>query len=271
MFKLSKNPWVIDKTKKTYDRECALADIPYVIREDGSKGCIWCGDPLKTNHHLQRYCKDKLCPKSAYIWGYPQRSESLIYLLKKQNMKCNDCSHDYNQYFIEEDHQFEINSDNYNKIRKLIPQEFKPEVDHIVAIMQGGESLGINNHQVLCYACHKKKTKKDIKKPRRKKTKAELIKLKHKRVLNKIYEKMGQFQEKYYTKDWEDYNKNYNQKFFNEVLNKEELLHWRYQQNFELNRYSIDEDTRKLLLARLEIMENILVNKYNLKDFNLSL
>lgn len=71
---------MIEKTKKSHDRECALADIPYIIREDGFKGCIWCGDTLKTNHHLQRYCKDKLCPNSAYIWGYPQRSESLIYL-----------------------------------------------------------------------------------------------------------------------------------------------------------------------------------------------
>ena len=69
----------------------------------------------------------------------------------------------------------------------------------------------------------------------------------------------------------ENYNKHYNEKFFNEVLNKEELLHWRYQINYELERYSIDEDTRELLSLRLEIMESILVNKYSLKNFNLSI
>ena len=37
------------------------------------------------------------------------------------------------------------------------------EVDHIKAIMNGGESLDKDNLQVLCYTCHKEKTKEDFK------------------------------------------------------------------------------------------------------------
>lgn len=48
--KPTKNPWVIEKTKSSFDRQCPLSSIPYVVRSDGTKGCIWCGDDLKTKH-----------------------------------------------------------------------------------------------------------------------------------------------------------------------------------------------------------------------------
>lgn len=43
------------------------------------------------------------------------------------------------------------------------------EVDHILAISKGGQSVGLDNHQAICYSCHKEKTKKDLSGKRRKK------------------------------------------------------------------------------------------------------
>ena len=38
----------------------------------------------------------------------------------------------------------------------------KPEVDHIVPLALGGDPVGFDNNQVLCYDCHKEKTKIDV-------------------------------------------------------------------------------------------------------------
>lgn len=42
------------------------------------------------------------------------------------------------------------------------------EVDHIVPIYKGGQSLGLENHQAICYTCHKTKTSKDLSGKRKK-------------------------------------------------------------------------------------------------------
>jgi HNH endonuclease len=41
------------------------------------------------------------------------------------------------------------------------PTERLPEVDHIVPVYRGGQSIGFENHQAICYTCHKTKTKVD--------------------------------------------------------------------------------------------------------------
>lgn len=49
------------------------------------------------------------------------------------------------------------------------------EIDHIVAICNGGESMSLDNLQTLCHACHAKKTSLDLR-LRNKKRKAEELK-----------------------------------------------------------------------------------------------
>ena len=44
---------------------------------------------------------------------------------------------------------------------RLCPSDSRPEVDHIVGIAIGGQSIGLENVQVLCRQCHKAKTKID--------------------------------------------------------------------------------------------------------------
>lgn len=53
---------------------------------------------------------------------------------------------------------------------KELPYQYDTlEVDHIVAVCNGGDFWDQTNLQVLCYTCHKKKTKEDIKKRTKKK------------------------------------------------------------------------------------------------------
>lgn len=172
MFKKSKNPQVEELTKTYKDRAFAVSKLQHVVREDGTKGCIWCGDPLKTKHHMQRYCKDKMCPKSTYAWGYPQKEEGLHFILMRQDFCCNSCGYDYKP-FIESnvmgaygtggvDYKTQINFYVIKRLKERIDPKLKPEVDHIIPISKGGTALGLDNHQVICYTCHKTKTSKDL-------------------------------------------------------------------------------------------------------------
>lgn len=164
--KESNNPWVIHMTSNSTCRRINLDEVPFVTRIDGSKGCIWCGEKLKSNHHATRYCSStELCRMSAYRWANPQCFESMFYLLSLQNFKCMDCYYSYKNFFIEKgliSTHDQINIEKFKKIKKKIPSDRRPEVDHIKAIVNGGLSLGLDNHQILCCLCHKKKTKSDM-------------------------------------------------------------------------------------------------------------
>lgn len=177
MFKPSKNPKVEELTKSSKLRSYPISELPYIIIE-GEKRCYWCGDPLKTKHHAQRYCKDKNCSLSAFAWGNPQKENGLWFLLQKQDWKCASCAYDWKKFV--QDHvigksygthtKIDFIEFNYYLVVRLkdkIDQQFKPEVDHILPISKGGTSLGLENHQAICYSCHKSKTKIDNSGPRK--------------------------------------------------------------------------------------------------------
>lgn len=176
MFKKSKNPQIEELTKSYKDRAIAISIVNHVKRPDGTQGCVWCGDPLKTKHPAQRYCKDPWCSKNMYAWGYPQKEEGLFFLMQRQEWMCNICGYDYKP-FIEaniigkfygtrfkdgESYQIDYNYLVIKRLKGSIDPMRKPEVDHIVPIYKGGASLGLENHQCICYTCHKKKTSTDL-------------------------------------------------------------------------------------------------------------
>lgn len=179
MWKPSKNPQVEELTKSYKERQFTVSNLKHTTREDGSKGCIWCGDPLKTKHHAQRYCKDPLCPKSTYAWGYPQKEEGLNFLLIKQDFCCALCGYDYKPIIESRivgrfygtksgDYRKELNYYIVKRMKAIVLRERAPEVDHIIPIYKGGQSLGLANHQAICYSCHKTKTKVDLSGKRKK-------------------------------------------------------------------------------------------------------
>jgi 5-methylcytosine-specific restriction endonuclease McrA len=59
-------------------------------------------------------------------------------------------------------------ADNIRNYHRLKKDNKEPEIDHIIPIFKGGMAIGLDNVQILCYSCHKKKTKKDLEKPKKK-------------------------------------------------------------------------------------------------------
>lgn len=160
MFKPTKNPQVAEITKNSKKRNSPLGNLSLMDRLDGTKGCVWCGDPLKSKHPNTRYCKDPLCFQSAWAWFNPQGPDARHILLDRQNYRCNICQFDYSPW----KDKFKFRHVPYG-----IPPGRAPEVDHVIAIVNGGTGLGLENHQAICYTCHKAKTKSDVAKMTRKK------------------------------------------------------------------------------------------------------
>lgn len=181
MFKPTKNVKVIELVKSCKDRSYNLATLkPIKSEELNDKGnprrfCAWCTE-VELFHGNQKYCSND-CSTSAMAVFYPQKEDSLRFLLIKQEWKCADCQFDYRPimqaiidkerarrpYAVEEELPLEtLECFYFNRLKNNVPFDKRPEVDHILAICRGGNSLGLDNHQVLCYTCHKSKTKIDL-------------------------------------------------------------------------------------------------------------
>jgi len=106
-----------------------------------------------------------------YAWCDPQKEEGLAVLLARQGYKCLLCEYDWNplaQSLIE-GRGINKKLDRFNeyslrlmkRLKQESPEGTMPEIDHILAIRHGGQSIGLSNHQAICENCHKAKTKVD--------------------------------------------------------------------------------------------------------------
>lgn len=182
LFKRPGNPEIEAITKSCKKRSYALSHLKVIkLPELDLKGknirlCAWCALTI-LKRSSQKYCS-KECRYSARSWAYPQKEENIFFLFNRQDWKCNVCQYDY----ISLIEQLLVNGRVYNKpgdfrqvfsyylIRRIKSKglkERKPEVDHIVPISKGGTSLGNENHQVICFTCHKAKSKLDNSGPRK--------------------------------------------------------------------------------------------------------
>lgn len=173
MHKKSGNPKVEELTKSCRARHTNLDGLKAIKLESGQRLCAWCAEG-KLHHGNQKYCSQD-CSQSAMAWAYPQKEEALFFLLVRQEWKCNVCKHDYRslaenihqQYYSRyggAEHQFGEKYDYYlvKVLKSRCDKEHRLEVDHIIPIFKNGNSLGIDNHQAICYTCHKTKTSKDL-------------------------------------------------------------------------------------------------------------
>ena len=184
MFKPSGNPKVLELTKSIRERSYNLSCLdPVELQELNAKGkpkrlCAWCNE-TELIHGNRKYCTQN-CSNSAMAWAYPQKEDALRYLLCRQDWKCSHCQYDYRpliQQIISKDQEiigkvFDLNSIPWYYLKRLkrkSPKEYKPEVDHIIPVSKGGDTLGLSNHACLCYTCHKVKSKIDNSGPRKKK------------------------------------------------------------------------------------------------------
>lgn len=185
MFKPSGNPKVLELTKSCQDRSCSLDALqPIALDELNIKGkpkrlCCWCAETeiLKSN---QKYCS-KVCTNSAMATFYPQKEDALGFLLVRQDWKCLGCQFDYRciiESILQREYEKYPNTPKISlsdlpwyylkRLKSKVSKDRKPEIDHILAISKGGTALGLENHQVLCYTCHKAKSKIDNSGPRKK-------------------------------------------------------------------------------------------------------
>lgn len=182
MYKPSNNPKVHQLTRTWKQRSYRLTDLKAVEGHDSNnnaiKLCAWCAETeLKSKR--RKYCSQQ-CNNSALAWARPQKEHNLNVLLARQNWKCSICGHDY----IPLIEQLLINGRVYRKpknfkvefsywlmkrIKQKSPRGTQPEVDHVLAICNGGLPLDLDNLRCLCYSCHKVKTKTDLSGKRNKK------------------------------------------------------------------------------------------------------
>lgn len=176
MFKKSGNPLVEELIKNHKERSCDLSSLR-AIKRDGKRLCAWCAEG-QLHHGNQKYCNPE-CSQSAMATFYPQKEDSLRYLLFRQDWKCLMCQFDYRPYMdviigkdlLKYGAAFEISKlpwYYYKRLKDNCPKERKPEIDHIIPIFKGGTSLGLDNLNCICYTCHKTKTSKDLSGKRKK-------------------------------------------------------------------------------------------------------
>lgn len=173
MYRIPGNPLALELTSSHKRRSVNLDKIkPSTV--DGFRVCAWCYEAKAKG---PKYC-GAICRLSARAWAYPQKEEGLNFLLIRQNFKCAICEYDYKPlaeqvlvngrvYDKPEDYKTELCWSLMRRIKQKSPEGFKPEVDHIVPISKGGACLGLDNHQAICFTCHKFKTKREASGPRK--------------------------------------------------------------------------------------------------------
>lgn len=137
------------------------------IEREGQKYCAWCEVGVLKGR--RKYCK-KACMNSALIHFYPQTNESKMYhLIYRQNCACAGCGTSM------EDELSEIIERKYHHHNDhLIKENKKPlpvglwavgygtgdrwQVDHSEPLFKGGQGPGVENIQILCVDCHRKKS-----------------------------------------------------------------------------------------------------------------
>jgi 5-methylcytosine-specific restriction endonuclease McrA len=180
MRKKAGNPEIEELSKSWTKRSINLTAIGPVKVQDGVKilkKCAWCAEGSISGN--RKYCTS-LCSASAEAWAYPQKEANLWLLLVEQDWKCKLCDYDYSEewkkalasYFGSEG-ALKVSPETYlwyivKRLKTRLPKERRLEVDHIVPVFKGGQTIGHENHQAICYTCHKEKTKKDVSGKRKK-------------------------------------------------------------------------------------------------------
>lgn len=163
-------PGNIPNIMKVLNENKGSRSIPIMSIENpvisGVKHCKWCArTPV---YGQKQYCSED-CKFSMYVFAYPQTFPATRILMERQNFKCAVCSYDYVP-FIEKaidkltediDVAFDWDEHAYSvleKVNKGVPEERKPEVDHIIQVSEGGDTFGLNNVEIKCKSCHQTKT-----------------------------------------------------------------------------------------------------------------
>lgn len=147
-----KNPKVAELVKANKKRSLALDCLT------GEKEkCKWC---LEKTVGRKKYCSDD-CKDSAWAFFYPQ-VHARHFLMARQDNKCAHCNYDFSskeKKYIRKEKLWSWSKESGSSYTTCDCEYVdRGEVDHIIPIQFGGEILGIENVQLLCRGCHRKKT-----------------------------------------------------------------------------------------------------------------
>lgn len=131
---------------------------------NGITYCKWCAkNPV---YGQKQYCSED-CKFSMYVFAYPQTFPATRVLMERQNFKCSVCTFDYAPYIedainiVSKENIFDWDEHScivLDMVNKSVPEERKPEVDHIIQVSRGGDTFGLNNVDIKCASCHQSKT-----------------------------------------------------------------------------------------------------------------
>jgi len=146
-----------------------------IFKRDGRK-CAKCGI---TNNKIHQ---DLIKKKKELMKKFVEEKKELIEYLR--NKKLNELSERYEKDYKNimkddlefiEDNKWSIDEEILKKhgiyFSQFIEREMSFEIDHIKAIVNGGDEWDEKNLQVLCEKCHKEKTKRDMLERKRNKIK----------------------------------------------------------------------------------------------------
>lgn len=153
---------------KNFRRSVSLSELPIL---EGK--CSWC-NTRETATRRRKYCSNE-CADSAFYYCCPQNPTTRMHvLLKLQDCACAGCGEIFDteiDQLVDKhwEHILKMKRLNYNKSYYGALDKVKLgmigngtgdkwQVDHIIPIHRGGRGIGLDNIQVLCVPCHKKKT-----------------------------------------------------------------------------------------------------------------
>lgn len=168
LFKPSVNSIIAELTLTHRGRAYNLADLKSVSLNGTTKNCIWCLAELEGKKY--KWCSEE-CVVYALTWARPQTAYGLYVLLEKQENLCAICHTSWQSPFD----TALVKAKRYpgatlstfierfmRAFKRLIPDEVRPEIDHVVPIHLNGTALGLENHRILCRPCHRVKTSAEL-------------------------------------------------------------------------------------------------------------
>jgi len=157
------NNWIPGKDRKDIQhyRLTPCSCFPPGKDEQGQKLCAWCGQPTRSNRrkYCSPDCADEVGIRAGFLFGR---------VLQRDNWTCQICGLDCRalKKLLEDARNRQKASKNVSwrdHSRASLNLGIKSsvaEVDHIIPVVEGGGSCGLENLRTVCIWCHRNETKK---------------------------------------------------------------------------------------------------------------
>jgi len=157
---LKAHPMIVEFLRKNRYRRTPMGMMPNL----GDGVCRWCGGEVKRPR--RSWCSDE-CVNEFRVIFWPGYATEKVH--ERDNGICSVCGIDTEELWELRIRCFRLESiGNYQETVKQRRENWGPwrrnatrlwEMDHVVPVIEGGGSCGLENLRTLCCACHDKETK----------------------------------------------------------------------------------------------------------------